>query len=93
MSSSTERSGQITVTTAGTAVQGTDVVGGAFLLKAHADNTGIIYVGNVSGDVASTNGYPLEANEDGIEVIVGNLSALWFDSSVNGEKCCWIRVR
>lgn len=83
-------SGQITVTTAGTAVQGTDVPGGEIMLKAHPDNTQSVWVGNVSGDVSSSNGFPLDAGESVI-VKVSNLNALWFDAEVNGEKVCWLR--
>jgi hypothetical protein len=83
-------SGQITVTTAGTAVQGTDLPGGEFMLKAHPDNTDTVWVGNVSGDVASSNGFPLNPGET-VVVRVSNLDALWFDADVNGEKICWLR--
>ena len=81
--------GQITVTTAGTAVQGTDVPGRYFILKAHDTNTGVIYVGNTAGDVASTNGFPLEPGED-LRLKLGNLKEIWVDSTVNGEILCWI---
>ena len=83
-------SGQITVTTAGTAVQGTDVPGGEFMLKPDPDNTEAIWVGNVAGDVTNANGFPLDAGES-IIVKVSNLDALWFDADVNGEKVCWLR--
>ena len=56
----TTRSGQVTVTTAGTAVQGTDMSGFLFSLVAHPDNTDTVWVGNASEDVASTTGYPLQ---------------------------------
>lgn len=91
----TPRSGQVTVTTAGTAVQGTDAPGNHFAIKAHDANTGIIYVGNddaASPDVNSTTGFPLEANEPQLVIQVPNLNALWFDASVNGEKACWIKI-
>jgi hypothetical protein len=83
-------SGQITVTTAGTAIQGTNLPGGEFMLKAHPDNTDTVWVGNVSGDVASSNGFPLNPGET-VVVRVSNLDALWFDADVNGEKICWLR--
>lgn len=91
-------SGQITVTTAGTAVQGPSTpTARYFAIKAHPDNTGIIWVGSDGeGDVASTNGFPLEAGEgvvvDAKETGNGSLSAHWFDASVNGEKACWLIV-
>jgi hypothetical protein len=83
-------SGQISVTTAGTAVQGPDVVSGEFILKAHPSNTGAIWVGNVSGDVTNANGLPLQPGES-LPVKVSNLNALWFDADADGEKCCWFR--
>lgn len=86
-------SGVITVTTAGTAVQGTSVAGEGFFIRALKANTGIIYVGNDgNGDVASTNGYELSAG-DQIYVDAPNLALLWFDASVNGEKACWLKAK
>jgi hypothetical protein len=86
------RSGLITVTTAGTAVQGTDQVGHLFAIKAHPDNTDTVWVGNDdAADVAATNGYPLNPGE-AITVELGNLKDLYFDSDVNGEKICWLRL-
>jgi hypothetical protein len=86
----TTLSGQVTVTTAGTAVQGTDAAGNIFALKAHPDNTDAVWVGNVSGDVTSSNGFPLEPGET-LMVQVANLNELWFDADVNGERICWIK--
>lgn len=87
------RSGQITVTTAGTAVQGTSVAGEIFSIAPAPANTGIIYVGadSTNVEVASTSGYPLSPGESVI-VKAYNLSELWFDSTVNGEKVCWLRI-
>jgi len=84
-------SGQITVTTAGTAVQGTDAPGHTFALKPHHDNTDAIFVGNVSGDVTNANGFVLETGETLI-VQVANLNQLYFDADVNGEKICWMKL-
>jgi hypothetical protein len=92
-------SGVITVATAGTAVQGPDVTawhpaeqGGGFIVSAIAANTGLIYIGNDgAGDVASTNGYELKAGNQ-IFVPCSNLNEVWFDSSVNGEKCSWLKA-
>lgn len=84
-------SGQITVTTAGTAVNGSDVdtPNGVFI-RALAANAGVVYVGNDgAGDVSSSNGYQLSAG-DQIIVMVGNLKDLWFDSASNGDKICWL---
>lgn len=85
-------SGQITVTTAGTAVAGTNVEGKRFALKAHHSNTGVMWVGNDgAGDVTNNNGFPLSAGNT-VEVYLDGLSALIVDASVNGEKLCWYRV-
>lgn len=97
-------SGQITVTTAGTAVQGpTSPKGMVFAVKSHPDNTDTVWVGNDgSDDVSSVTGFPLNVGEgaayeltiEGVEVASGiNLSALWFDADVSGEKICWTRLK
>ena len=86
-------SGVITVTTAGTAVQGSDIAtpNGVFV-KAAGANTGKGYVGNDGeDDVAATTGFELAASEL-ILIQVSNLNELWFDTAVNGEKFCWIKA-
>lgn len=87
------RSGQITVTTAGTAVQGTSVRGRVFAIQALPTNTGYIYVGTDSTnlDVSSSTGYYLGAGAS-ISFVADDLSEIWIDSSVNGEKVCWMRL-
>ena len=86
-------SGQVTVTTAGTAVQaGTDPGPGQYLIKALDGNSGNIYVGNDgAGDVTSANGYELGAGD--VMAYTGQLASLWFDSAENGDKACWVRVK
>jgi hypothetical protein len=85
------RSGQITITTAGTAVQGTSVNGDMFALAAHPDNTDVVWVGSDgAGDVSSSNGFPLSAGKSIAVIRVGSLDELWFDADVNGEKVCWL---
>lgn len=84
-------SGQITVTTAGTAVQGPDTVGLAIAIKAMTNNAGLVYVGNdASGDVTSANGFELAPGE-GV-VVNKSLRALWFDAATNGDKLCWLEL-
>lgn len=92
------RSGAITVTTAGTAVQGPTTPRAsndklvAFVIKADADNTDTVYVGNDgAGDVTASNGFPLDAGES-IMVETNSLDDLWFDADVSGEKFRWIQV-
>ena len=85
-------SGQTTVTTAGTEVAlGSIRVNGAVAVKALAANTGYMYVGNAGdGTVAATTGYQLAAGEQVILGYVGSLATVMVDSSVNGEKVCWL---
>ncbi len=89
------RSGIITVTTAGTAVQGpaTNINKyQQFLIKAHPNNTDTVWVGNDgAGDVAATNGFPINPGETAT-VRDLNLNNLWFDADVSGEKICWLIV-
>jgi len=95
----TARSGQITVTTAGTAVQGTSIPGPEFVITAHPGNTGVVYVGNDgAGDVAATNGFPLGSvgatpSEIAVYVRAANLNELWFDAASNGDKVCWLKTK
>lgn len=85
-------SGLITVTTAGTAVQGPSTPGVyAVAVKAHPNNSDTVWVGNDgAGDVAATNGFPLNPGE-GV-VVQGSLDSLFFDADVSGEKLCWLVV-
>lgn len=86
-------SGVITVMTAGTAVQGPSSPAYygpvTFILTADSDNTGEIYVGNVSGDVASTNGMPVQPGSS-LYLRCKALDAYYFDAEVNGETIGWV---
>lgn len=87
------RSGQITVTTAGTAVQGTFSTAKVVAVKAHPDNADTIWIGNDgagSPDVTNTNGFPLNPGE-GV-VLTGGLSDFWADADSNGDILCWLVV-
>lgn len=90
---STAISGQITVTTAGTEVQGGNVaLDNGVYIRALTGNTGVVYVGNDgAGAVTSSNGYQLDKGEM-ILIQVANLNALWFDAATNGDKFCWLRA-
>lgn len=90
-------SGQITVTTAGTAVVGPSTSGKAFAIKAHPSNTGVVYVGNDGADdVTSANGFALDPGEGVVvdmTLLPGtNLSIFWFDAATNGDKVTWMRL-
>lgn len=88
------RSGQITVSTAGTAVQGPSAPTGRwFMIEAHPDNTGTVWVGNDgAGDVTSSNGFGLDAGDTVTLEVKRSLAELWFDADTNGHKFCWILV-
>ena len=87
------RAGTITVTTAGTSVQGPDQqVGSAVLIRAHPDNTQEAYVGGANGEVSNTTGFALPPAGNAICLKIHNLNELWFDANVSGEKICWISV-
>ena len=84
-------SGQITVTTAGTAIQGTSTVKyTGFFIRALSGNTGNVYLGNDgAGDVTSSNGHEL-APGDQIYIECPNLSDLYFDAATGGDKFSWL---
>ena len=86
-------SGQITVATAGTAVQGPATGQGIFLLAASVANTGdYCYVGeDGAGDVSSTTGFVLEKSTNQV-YFNGDLNSLYFDSDTSGDKVCWLRM-
>ncbi len=88
-----QRSGQITITTAGTAVQGpASPQGRRWALVAHPDNTNDVWVGNDgSDDVTASNGFPLIAGVV-LEYSAASLRSLWFDADTNGEKVCWFKL-
>lgn len=88
------RSGQITVTTAGTAVQGPATPTGRwFVLAAHPDNTNDVWVGNDGADdVTASNGFGLAAGDAVAVEVRRSLDELWFDADTNGEKVCWLLV-
>jgi hypothetical protein len=90
------KSGQITITTHGTAQVGPSTMNNQqmldILVKARPANTGSVYVGNDgAGDVDSANGFILAAG-DVCVIHDYDLSGYWFDSAVDGEGFCWLIV-
>jgi hypothetical protein len=85
-------SGQKTVTAHGTAVQLASLrqVNSSVMIKALDGNTGLVYVGQVTGDVDSSNGMELSAGEVVVFSFVGNLAEIWVDSAVDNEGVCWL---
>uniref|UniRef100_A0A6M3LAR4 Uncharacterized protein n=1 Tax=viral metagenome TaxID=1070528 RepID=A0A6M3LAR4_9ZZZZ len=96
MLADTVRSGQTTVTTAGTAVRlsSATIRCTRVTIQALDGNTGAIYVGNDgAGDVTSANGFVLGATagtNDRLTLDVADLAKVWIDSAVNGEGVSWI---
>ena len=85
-------SGQTTVATAGTAVplSSTHInCNGPLGVKALIGNAGMIYVGNVDGDVTSANAIELDAGEDWVFNFVENVEDIIVDTSSNGDKVAW----
>mgnify|MGYP001823868498 CR=1 FL=1 len=86
-------SGQKTVTANGTAEQlGSQIINGPLMVKALIANTNNIYIGNVSGDVSSTNGLELAAGDAVIFDSVGDLAHLWIDADTNDEGVSWLML-
>jgi hypothetical protein len=85
--------GQITVTTAGTEVQGGNVaLDNGVYIRALTGNTGVVYVGNDgAGAVSASTGYQLNKGE-AVTIHVANLNQLWFDAATNGDKFCWLKA-
>lgn len=86
------KSGQKTITTAGTALRlGTEAIGGGLVVKALDTNTGVMAIGNDGNDdVTVSNGFRLLKGEYVKFNYVHNLAEIIVDASVNGEKVCWI---
>jgi hypothetical protein len=86
------RSGQITVTTAGTAVTANQP-GNLFALAPHPTNTGSIWIGNDdAADVTNANGFALPAGGSPVVIQAANLNQIYVDADTNGEKLCWLRL-
>ncbi len=84
-------SGQITVTTAGTAVNGPATGGLHVAVKALVGNAGNVYLGNdASADVTAANGFELAPGE-GV-VVKKSLSAFYFDAATDGDKLSWLKL-
>lgn len=83
-------SGQVTVTTAGVAVQaGTDSAIRRYWLRAHPDNAGAIAIGG--DDVTVDSGLVLASGDPPILVECA-LSELYVDAATGGDALCWLQV-
>lgn len=87
-------SGQITVTTAGTAVAGPASVAGTFAFTPVNGNTGsYCFVGNDGADdVSSATGFVIKKDGPPLVMAITNLNQVYFDSDTNGDKVAWIRL-
>jgi len=85
----------VTVTTAGTAVQGPDTGSGTFSIVASEANTGnYVYVGNDGADdISATTGYPLKKDLNPIIQTVSNMNQQWFDAGTNGDKVVLFKLQ
>jgi len=84
--------GQITVSTAGTAVQGPNVTigpGKELCVTYHPGNAGDIYIGNSSTSATSTDGIILNAVGQSIWLKISNVNLIWVNASVSGDKVMW----
>lgn len=75
------------VTTSTVAVKGV-------IVKAHRDNTGVIYIGNSDVTAATadaTDGFPLESGE-AITVEIDNVNKLYAIASAVNQKLYWLVV-
>jgi len=89
-------SGQVVVTTAGSAVSFTTLTDmkGTYLITPSPANTGsYCYVGNDgSDDVTSQTGTILKKDVNSLVITVSELSELKADSDTTNDIICWIRV-
>jgi hypothetical protein len=88
-------SGQVTVTTAGTAVSFTTAPPGTYLIKPLGGNGGTyVYVGNDGADdVTTQNGYQMKkALLEDLYVTVTNLNELRLNADGDGDGVSWLRT-
>ena len=87
---SSDFTGITAVTTAETEVQLAAVTNaGGFFVKGHPDNTDTVWVMFEGQTKAS--GFPLNASEV-MYLAVNDLTHVFIDADVNGEKVCWIKA-
>ena len=88
-------SGQKTIAAAGTAERlHSDLpCNGPLLIKALLANAGDVYIGNVDGDVASTNGMLLDAGQEVYFSMVHNLREIWVDVETYDDGVAFLFLR
>lgn len=87
-------SGQVSVTTAGTAqALGAGVINGPLMVKAFPSNTGVIALGNDgANDVTTSNGLLLAAGESVVFDFIGELGAIRIDAENDSEGAAWLAL-
>jgi hypothetical protein len=84
-------SGQVTVTTAGTPVQGPSKVGArGFLITPLSTNTGVSWV-FPWGSTKVLKGFPIAIGSS-IVLNVTNLNQIGFDVDTSGNTVCWLEL-
>lgn len=89
------KSGVITVTTAGTAEAGPDVIySHRLVLMAHPANTSPVAFGNDDGDITMATGFVMDGGAMGQGQVViegsGNLKNIVFDVTASGEQFTYL---
>jgi hypothetical protein len=88
----TALNGQKTVTTSGTPVQvASNGVAGWYLIKAHPDNTDVVWFGRNGVGAPATNGCALSAGESE-RIYLNDIADLTIDADVSGEKLTWFYI-
>jgi hypothetical protein len=84
-------SGQVTVTTAGTPVQGPNKAGTrGFLITPLSTNTGVIWV-FPWGSTKTVKGFPIAIGSS-VVLNVTNLNQVGFDVDTSGNAICWLEL-
>lgn len=86
--------GQVTVATPGTAVQGPNQVVQKVLLRAHPANAAAswVAVGFTQAGAAAGSCFTLALSDPPVKLLINNLNDLWFDCTVAGGRVVWMAV-
>lgn len=92
--SSLEGAANVTITTSGTQVNvsTSEVACEGFILIAHLSNTGVVYYGDSAVDAATKLGVPLQPGEKDF-IPAKDVKVVWVDSTVSGDKVCYIPLK
>jgi len=88
----TQKSGQVVISDS-IATQFSNVAIITVMVKAHPNNSGIVWIGNDGADsVSATTGFPLSVGDMVIINLDGNLKELFGLAAVDNDRICWIIV-